>query len=82
TDGDGVGDLCDNCPCTKNPGQQDYDGDGRGLACDQYDGICTIDCGPIPTCIIGMASPFIVTVMTRRKPLTRRFWTRIGVHPR
>jgi len=32
-DGDGVGDLCDNCP-NANPDQSDLDGDGFGDACD------------------------------------------------
>ena len=33
-DGDGVGDLCDNCGTAANPSQQDSDGDGMGDACD------------------------------------------------
>jgi len=32
-DGDGVGDLCDNCPSRTNPGQEDSDGDGTGDLC-------------------------------------------------
>lgn len=32
-DGDGVGDVCDNC-ATANPGQADADGDGIGDSCD------------------------------------------------
>jgi len=34
TDGDGAGDLCDNCPKMLNPGQEDTDGDGFGDMCD------------------------------------------------
>lgn len=33
-DGDGVGDLMDNCTQVSNPGQEDTDGDGFGNACD------------------------------------------------
>jgi Tol biopolymer transport system component len=33
SDGDGVGDVCDNCAIS-NPNQADIDGDGRGDACD------------------------------------------------
>ena len=34
TDGDGVNDTDDNCPCTSNPDQKDSDGDGAGDVCD------------------------------------------------
>ncbi|MBI4238436.1 MAG: thrombospondin type 3 repeat-containing protein [Deltaproteobacteria bacterium] len=32
-DGDGEGDVCDNCPGTPNPDQADIDGDGMGDEC-------------------------------------------------
>ena len=34
TDGDSIGDLCDNCPDDDNPDQADSDGDGIGDVCD------------------------------------------------
>ncbi len=37
-DGDGAGNLQDNCPCTANPEQLDSDNDGRGNACDNCPG--------------------------------------------
>ncbi len=33
-DGDGILDICDNCPEDYNPGQEDGDGDGIGDVCD------------------------------------------------
>ncbi|MHC4500506.1 MAG: thrombospondin type 3 repeat-containing protein, partial [Planctomycetota bacterium] len=35
SDGDGVGDACDNCPDAPNAGQEDIDGDLIGDACDE-----------------------------------------------
>jgi hypothetical protein len=32
--GDAVGDACDNCPATPNPGQENLDADAHGDACD------------------------------------------------
>ncbi|MFH1276729.1 MAG: thrombospondin type 3 repeat-containing protein, partial [Candidatus Woesearchaeota archaeon] len=34
TDGDGIGDICDNCPSDSNAGQEDLDFDYIGDACD------------------------------------------------
>jgi len=35
SDGDSIGDLCDNCPIDYNPGQADSDDDGIGDACEE-----------------------------------------------
>ena len=37
TDSDGIPDESDNCPTVANPDQADFDGDGRGDACDADD---------------------------------------------
>lgn len=42
-DGDGVADVCDNCPSIPNPVQQDVDGDTIGDACDNCPLIANAD---------------------------------------
>ena len=56
SDGDGVPDVCDNCPNNANPGQEDGDLDGLGNVCDA----CPVDqqndsdgdglCGDVDAC--------------------------------
>jgi hypothetical protein len=45
-DGDGVPDLCDNCPDNVNPTQSDVDGDGMGDLCDECPGHGQQQCDP------------------------------------
>lgn len=42
SDGDSLGDVCDNCPYATNPYQDDTDGDGIGNVCDN----CPYDSNP------------------------------------
>jgi hypothetical protein len=39
TDGDGIHDLCDDCPFAFDPSQCDFDHDGQGDVCDLNDGL-------------------------------------------
>ncbi len=41
--GDRVGDVCDNCPATFNPGQDDDDDDGLGDVCDNCPSVANAD---------------------------------------
>ena len=43
SDGDGIGDIRDNCPAVPNPDQNNYDHDRAGDACDE----CTVQTGMI-----------------------------------
>jgi Thrombospondin type 3 repeat len=53
TDGDGLCDRVDNCPATPNAGQDDFDGDDRGDAC-ECDGVVCVgtstQCRLAPAC--------------------------------
>jgi hypothetical protein len=42
-DGDGVADICDNCPTMPNPVQEDQDDDSIGSACDNCPEIANLD---------------------------------------
>lgn len=48
-DNDGVNDFLDNCPNTANPGQNDWNNDGVGNACQDSDGDTVLD--DIDNCI-------------------------------
>jgi len=44
SDGDTVGDVCDNCPSISNPGQTDTDQDGIGDDCEDGGSVCISVC--------------------------------------
>src|SRR6266446_5920630 len=64
SDGDGIVDVCDNCPGVANPDQADADGDGAGDLCDPcpHDGSPDIDgdgyCGDPGKCAACDNCPF------------------------
>ncbi len=47
-DNDGVVDSLDNCPLAPNPGQQDFNQDGRGDRCEDSDGDGILDYLELP----------------------------------
>lgn len=58
SDGDGVGNACDNCPTLSNATQRDTDDDGVGDACDNCRGMCTAFAVPdILYCRLGNFNP-------------------------
>ena len=42
-DGDGLANVCDNCPTQQNPSQADPDNDGLGDACDNCPNVANVD---------------------------------------
>jgi len=66
TDGDGIGDPCDNCPDTPNPGQEDSDGDNIGDACQQINTIPTLSNWGMITISLLLAVSAILSIWRKR----------------
>ena len=66
TDTDGIADTFDNCPLAANPGQEDFDGDTQGDACDPDDDNDTFadfsDCRPLDPALWAAPGESPVTV--------------------
>ncbi len=69
SDGDGIGDNCDNCPSRANPGQRDANNNGIGDACEGPLGIGACGTGLLPGSAAIVAVAFVTTL---RKSMRRR----------
>jgi uncharacterized repeat protein (TIGR01451 family) len=70
-DGDGVGDVCDNCPNNSNDDQTDTDNDGIGDECDDCSADCCLDggdadCDDSEDCTDDSCDPLLGCVNTPR----------------
>jgi len=85
SDGDGVHNLCDNCPAAGNADQTDTDGDGLGDACDpdsDDDGVPDVDdCAPTWRGISQPPAPIGATLSVDKAPATRLRWSRAEQGP-
>lgn len=67
-DGDGISDLCDNCPLASNSAQKDADRDGVGDACDNCPYTSSADQGDSDGDGIGDACDLIDMILTPSNP--------------